>query len=497
MRAAHADRAELVRAAQAGDRAALDELVSEHLPLVYTLVRQVLDGHPDVDDVVQDIMLRALRQLRSLRAPESFRPWLMAIAVRQVGTYQQRTGRAAAHTAPLEDAVDVADVAAQFEGTTALHADLSAQRRQTQQAGRWLDPDDRALLSLWWLEVAGRLSRSDLAHALGITVLHAGVRIQRMRTQLDVSRTIVAALGARPRCPALGGELAGWDGTPSPLWRKRLARHVRTCPVCAGRARTLVPTDRLLPGLALLPVPASLTAVILARSAGDGGAGMALSGGAVTAGKAGALVPLAAAHPVIATVTAGVLAAGATVGAVELSVPEPARPVTIGTPATARTAGPGGTSPAATTGGLLRTGSASLEAANAAGRFVTVAGGLGVLTEVGPGNTVTARRQATVRVVTGLAEPACFSFRVADGRYLRHSSWRVRADPADGTELFRGDATFCPGPGQAADSVTLESSNYPGWFLRHRGEQLWVDQSDGTASFLADGSFVVRPPLGE
>src|SRR5690242_16281897 len=71
----------LVVAAQAGDRRAVDDLVAAGLPLVYTLVHRVLGAGPDADDVVQDVMLRALRQLPTLHRPESFRSWLTTIAV--------------------------------------------------------------------------------------------------------------------------------------------------------------------------------------------------------------------------------------------------------------------------------------------------------------------------------------------------------------------------------------------------------------------------------
>jgi RNA polymerase sigma factor (sigma-70 family) len=508
MRATRMDGADLVRAAQAGDRSARDDLVAAHLPMVYTIVRQVLGAHPDADDVTQDVMLRALRQLPSLRSPESFRPWLAAIALRHVSTHQHRAGRAAAHSVPLDEAADLPDEGAEFEGVTALEVELSAQRRQVQRAARWLNPEDRALLSLWWLEVAGHLSRADLAAALRVSVIHAGVRVQRMRTQLDLSRTIVAALDARPVCPDLTGEIAGWDGVPGPLWRKRLARHVRGCPACTMAAVDLVETDRLLPNLVLLPAPAALVAAILDR-AGDGAT--ALSGSPATDGRAtggnatsgtatsgtatsgtaaggtaaggsatiGRLAALVAAHPVAATVAAAALAAGLTVGVVELSGPDEQ---------------PAAAPPAGVT---LRTGSFSLESANAAGRYVTASGDLAMLTQVGPGNTVTARRQATFQVVEGLADPRCFSFRVADGRYLRHESWRVRLDENIGTVLFHGDATFCPWPGQTPGSLTFEASNYPGWFLRHRGDELWVDQSKGAAAFGADDSFLVRPPLAD
>ncbi|MBB2948866.1 RNA polymerase sigma factor (sigma-70 family) [Actinoplanes lutulentus] len=509
MRATHTDLTGLVRAAQAGDRVALEQLVAAHLPVVYTLVVNALGEHPDVDDVVQDVMVRALRQLGSLRSAESFRPWLAAIAMRQISTHQHRVNRAADQSAPLDEVSRLPDADASFEDVTHLRVDLSGQRRQVRRASRWLDPDDQALASLWWLEVAGQLSRTELADALGISVIHAGVRVQRMRAQLDIGRAIVAASDARPRCPRLTGELAGWDGVPGSRWRKRLSRHVRDCPHCQRATRDMMATDRLLPSLVLFPVPATLTAAVLAKSASDGGA---LAAGSM-AGVFSQLAPLAAAHPVVATVAAGALAAGATVGVAELANPE--RPATIAAPGTAAgaapapvassapvapsaEAGPADPSSAASAGaGLLRTGPASLESANAAGRYVTAAADLGMLTQVGPGNTVTARRQATFDVVRGLADARCYSFRVTGGRYLRHSSWRVRLDPDDTTALFRGDATFCPRPGQVTGSVTLEAANYPGWFLRHRADELWVDQSDTTAGFRDDTSFWVRPPLAE
>lgn len=145
--------------------------------------------------------------------------------------------------------------------------------------------------------------------------------------------------------------------------------------------------------------------------------------------------------------------------------------------------------------GPLHAGTVSLESADAAGRFITVADELGVLAPVRADDGEQARRVATFEVVAGLADPECFSMRTPEGHYLRHSSWRLRSSPDEGTALFRGDATFCAREGSAADSVALESENYPGWFLRHVGDLLWVDQSDGSAAFRADSAFLVRPPL--
>lgn len=74
----------VVVAARAGDRQASEQLVRDSLPLVYNIVGRALDGHSDVDDVVQETMLRVLNGLPGLERPDRFRSWLVAIAVRQV-----------------------------------------------------------------------------------------------------------------------------------------------------------------------------------------------------------------------------------------------------------------------------------------------------------------------------------------------------------------------------------------------------------------------------
>jgi RNA polymerase sigma factor (sigma-70 family) len=275
--ASRADETGLVVAAQAGDPRALDDLVTAYLPLVYTIVRRALGALADVDDVVQETMLRALRELRTLRTPESFRPWLATIATRQVSTHLHWRQVDAERTTPLDEVTDPPD--ADAESLALVYAELSGHRRQAVRASHWLDPDDRQLLSLWWLETAGQLTRTELAAALGTRVAHAGVRIQRMRHQLELSRSLVAALEASPRCAQLVAVLEDWDGVPSPLWRKRTTRHTRSCPVCARVADGLVPLERLIVGLALFPVPLALSAAVLGTSAFAGTAAGAVPTG--------------------------------------------------------------------------------------------------------------------------------------------------------------------------------------------------------------------------
>ncbi|MFJ3231050.1 sigma-70 family RNA polymerase sigma factor [Streptomyces sp. NPDC086787] len=249
--------AALVAAAREGDQAAQDALVNAYLPLVYNVVGRALNGSVDVDDVVQDTMLRALNGLGGLRDPENFRSWLVAIAMNRVRAHWQDRQLA---PGAVEEAAESADPGADFVDLTMLRLQLSGQRQETARATRWLEPDDQSLLSLWWLECAGELTRAEVAQALELSPQHTAVQVQRMKAQLDAARVVVRALEAQPPCEELRGMLGTWDGRPSALWRKRIARHARDCVSCAGRWSGLMPVEGLLAGLALVPVTAALLA---------------------------------------------------------------------------------------------------------------------------------------------------------------------------------------------------------------------------------------------
>jgi len=71
--------AQLVAAAQAGDRAAYGRLYDRFAPMVYGLLLARVP-RSDVDDLVQDVFLQAMRRLSSLRSAEAFGGWLATIA---------------------------------------------------------------------------------------------------------------------------------------------------------------------------------------------------------------------------------------------------------------------------------------------------------------------------------------------------------------------------------------------------------------------------------
>src|SRR5215467_9302968 len=69
----------LIRAAAEGDRGAFGELYSRYARMVHgILLARVPAG--DAEDLVQDVFMSAMKQLRVLRTAAAFRGWLGAIA---------------------------------------------------------------------------------------------------------------------------------------------------------------------------------------------------------------------------------------------------------------------------------------------------------------------------------------------------------------------------------------------------------------------------------
>jgi hypothetical protein len=187
---------------------------------------------------------------------------------------------------------------------------------------------------------------------------------------------------------------------------------------------------------------------------------------------------------------------------------------------------------------LLSPGLVSLEAADAAGHFISVTRDTAALAAVSPADSASARRAATLTAVPGLAtassstspygspssatrpgspssatrpgspssstapgSPAgatpgifpgrnCFSFQAADGRFLHDSAGRLRLAAADHSPAFAREATFCLRDGYAPGSALLEEAGHRGRFVRHLGAELRVSEGDPRGC-----SFLIREPL--
>lgn len=79
-----------VRAAQAGDRDAFDRLVAAYQGVVYKAARSILQNPDEVDDLVQEVLLKIWQTLPQLREPERFAGWLRTTARNRAFNFKAR-----------------------------------------------------------------------------------------------------------------------------------------------------------------------------------------------------------------------------------------------------------------------------------------------------------------------------------------------------------------------------------------------------------------------
>lgn len=82
---------DLVTRARAGDRAALNELVSTTQDLIYNLALRMLGSPADAQDASQEILIRVVTNLDSFRGESSFRTWVYRVASNQLLKTRRRS----------------------------------------------------------------------------------------------------------------------------------------------------------------------------------------------------------------------------------------------------------------------------------------------------------------------------------------------------------------------------------------------------------------------
>ena len=76
-----------------GSKATPESAFRRYAPYVAAVARRLLGHQQDVEDVVQDVFVEALRYIESIRNPKAVRSWLAAVTVRVVSKRLKRHKR--------------------------------------------------------------------------------------------------------------------------------------------------------------------------------------------------------------------------------------------------------------------------------------------------------------------------------------------------------------------------------------------------------------------
>src|SRR5437899_753916 len=74
--------AELIAAVLNGDAASFEPLIQKYSPRVFATARRYARREVEVEDIVQEVWLKAFQKLKSFRGEAPFEHWLMRLAVR-------------------------------------------------------------------------------------------------------------------------------------------------------------------------------------------------------------------------------------------------------------------------------------------------------------------------------------------------------------------------------------------------------------------------------
>ena len=173
--------AELIAAVLNGEAASFEMLVRKYQPRVFATARRYARRESEVEDIVQEVFLKAFQKLRSFRGDAPFEHWLMRLTVRTCYDFLRahRRNREISFTDVSEQESDwlerfVADPSSASERTAAA-------RDLVQRVLAELSPAARLVITL--LEIEDR-SVKEVAALTGWSVPVVKIRAFRARGEM-------------------------------------------------------------------------------------------------------------------------------------------------------------------------------------------------------------------------------------------------------------------------------------------------------------------------
>ena len=173
--------ADLIAAVLKGNTASFETLIAKYQPRVFATARRYARRESEVEDIVQEVFIKAFQKLGSYRAEAPFEHWLMRLAVRTCYDFlreHQRNRETAFSDFSTEDMswLDRFSNASPESAEPAKYA-----RELVEQVMAQLTPDARLILTL--LEIEDR-SVKEISALTGWSTPLVKVRAFRARAQM-------------------------------------------------------------------------------------------------------------------------------------------------------------------------------------------------------------------------------------------------------------------------------------------------------------------------
>jgi len=174
---------ELVRLSQIGTETAFEELVRRHQQRVFALVGGILRRPEDVEDVAQQVFLKAYLGIKRFDQRAAFSTWLYKIAVNECWDYlRKKKVRPLVYESDLSEEQAKQVIAAEWKNSSG--PDISERLEARERVERLLEGlDERDRLMLILKEVEG-FAVEEIAQILDLNANTVKVRLFRARRRI-------------------------------------------------------------------------------------------------------------------------------------------------------------------------------------------------------------------------------------------------------------------------------------------------------------------------
>jgi RNA polymerase sigma-70 factor, ECF subfamily len=177
------DERELVRRAQHGDKEAFEVLVAKHQGRVFAVAGGILRNREDLEDIAQQVFLKAYFSLKRFDQRSAFSTWLYKITVNECwDLLRKKKVRPLVFESELSE--EQAHAYQSTEEKSEYAPDVSERLETRQQLDHWMDcleERDRAMLVL--KEVQG-FTVEEIAEIMGLNGNTVKVRLFRARQKI-------------------------------------------------------------------------------------------------------------------------------------------------------------------------------------------------------------------------------------------------------------------------------------------------------------------------
>lgn len=175
---------EWIQRAQRGDREAFGTLIERHTRRVFSLVSHLVRRRDDVEDLAQEIFIKAFVAIKSYNFESSFGTWLGRISVNHCYDYlrRERSSRVQYFGQMAEESSRKLQERAETMGSHAPDAEQQALLKEWVGALLERAPqDDRVILVLKEME---ELSVEEIAEIMRLSKTAVKVRLHRARKRM-------------------------------------------------------------------------------------------------------------------------------------------------------------------------------------------------------------------------------------------------------------------------------------------------------------------------